>query len=66
MSTLIFGIPLQLGTGTWIVIIIAGLGFIIMFGISSSMGDYQGLVKTTLENDARSREYKLKNERKNQ
>ena len=51
----LFAIPLQLGTGTWIVTIIASLGFIIMFGISSSLGDYQGLVKTTLENDAISR-----------
>jgi len=45
-----------MGTGTWIVTIIAGLGFIVMFGLASASGDYQGLINTTLENDALSRE----------
>ena len=55
MSNILFAIPLNLGIGTWSVICIAGLGFLIMFGLSSAMGDYQGLITTTLENDAKSR-----------
>ena len=58
----IFGIPLNMGTGTWIVAIIAGLGFIVMFALSSAGGDYQGLINTTLENDAVARE-KRKNKK---
>ena len=45
-----------MGTGTWIVTIIAGLGFVVMFGIASAFGDFQGLVNTTLENDSNARE----------
>ena len=56
MPTPLFAIPLNMSTGTWLVTIIAGLGFVVMFGLSSAGGDYQGLIKTTLENDARSRE----------
>ena len=41
-----------MGTGTWIVTIVAGLGFVVMFGLASAGGDYQGLINTTLENDA--------------
>tara|TARA_B100000700_G_scaffold285929_1_gene340361 strand:- start:269 stop:457 length:189 start_codon:yes stop_codon:yes gene_type:complete len=52
----LFAIPLNMGTGTWVVTIIAGLGFVVMFGLSSAGGDYQGLIKTTLENDAIARE----------
>ena len=52
----LFAIPLNLGTGTWIVTIVAGLGFVVMFGIASAAGDFQGLIKTTLENDSISRE----------
>ena len=52
----LFAIPLNMGTGTWIVTIIAGLGFVVMFGLSSAGGDYQGLINTTLENDAVARE----------
>ena len=52
----LFAIPLNMGTGTWIVTFIAGLGFIVMFGIASAAGDFQGLIDTTLENDAISRE----------
>ena len=56
MPSPIFAIPLNMGTGTWIVTIAASLGFIVMFGISSAGGDYQGLINTTLENDAIARE----------
>ena len=52
----LFAIPLNMSTGTWVITIIAGLGFIIMFGLSSAGGDYQGLISTTLENDALARE----------
>ena len=45
-----------MGTGTWVVTIIAGLSFIVMFGLASAGGDYQGLINTTLENDALARE----------
>ena len=55
MPSPLFAIPLNMGTGTWIVTIIAGLGFVVMFGLSSAGGDYQGLINTTLENDARAR-----------
>ena len=48
----LFAIPLNMGTGTWLVTITAGLGFVIMFGLSSAGGDYQGLINTTLENDS--------------
>ena len=47
-----FAVPLNLGTGTWIVTIIADLGFVVMFGIASAFGDFQGLINTTLENDS--------------
>ena len=58
MPTPIFAIPLNMGTGTWVITIISGLGFILMFGIASSKGDYQGLINTTLENDNIAREKK--------
>ena len=51
----LFAVPLNMGTGTWIVTIIAGLGFVVMFGIASAFGDFQGLIKTTLENDSNAR-----------
>ena len=50
-----FAIPLNLGIATWSVIVIASTGFAVMFAISSAMGDFQGLINTTLENDAKSR-----------
>ena len=56
MPSPLFAIPLNMGTGTWIVTIIAGLGFIVMFGLASAGGDYQGLINTTLKNDALTRE----------
>ncbi len=58
----LFAIPLNMGTGTWAVTIIASLGFLVMFGLASAGGDYQGLINTTLENDALSRE-KRKNKK---
>tara|TARA_Y100000589_G_C27130607_1_gene620414 strand:+ start:517 stop:756 length:240 start_codon:yes stop_codon:yes gene_type:complete len=45
-----------MSTGSWIVTIVAGLGFVVMFGISSAGGDYKDLMNTTLENDALTRE----------
>tara|TARA_Y100001968_G_C19199192_1_gene639099 strand:+ start:250 stop:405 length:156 start_codon:yes stop_codon:yes gene_type:complete len=45
-----------MGTGTWIVTIFSALGFIVMFGLASAGGDFQGLINTTLENDALARE----------
>ena len=45
-----------MGTGTWIVTIVAGLSFVVMFGIASAFGDFQGLFNTTLENDSNARE----------
>ena len=56
MPSPFFAVPLNMGTGTWIVTIVAGLSFIVMFGIASAFGDFQGLINTTLENDSNSRE----------
>ena len=56
MLSPLFAVPLNMGTGTWIVTIVAGLSFIVMFGIASAFGDFQGLINTTLENDSNSRE----------
>ncbi len=56
MSSPLFAIPLNMGTGTWIVTVFAGLSFVVMFGLASACGDYQGLINTTLENDALARE----------
>ena len=58
MNSPFFAIPLNLGTGTWIVTIVAGLGFVVMFGITSASSNYQSLINTTLENDALAREKK--------
>ena len=58
MPSPLFAMPLNMGVGAWAVTIIAGLGFIVMFGLSSAGGDYQGLINTTLENDALAREKK--------
>ena len=54
----LFAIPLNMGTGTWIVTIFSGLAFVVMFGLASAGGDYQGLINTTLENDNIAREKK--------
>ena len=58
MSNPLFAVPLNMETGTWIVTIISGLGFVVMFGIASAFGDFQGLINTTLENDSIARENK--------
>ena len=58
MPSPLFAVPLNMGTGTWVVTIIAGLGFVVMFGIASAFGDYQGLINTTLENDSNARKRK--------
>ena len=60
MPSPFFAIPLNMGTGTWIVTIFAGLSFIVMFGIASAFGDFQGLINTTLENDSNAREIRKK------
>ena len=52
----LFAVPLNIGTGTWVVTIIAGLSFVVMFGLASAFGDFQGLINTTLENDSNARE----------
>ncbi len=63
MSNMIFAVPLNLGIATWSVIGFASIGFLIMFGISSAMGDFQGLISTTLENDAKCRANRQKREK---
>ena len=63
MNSPIFAIPLNMSTGSWIVTIVAGLGFVVMFGISSAGGDYKDLIDTTLENDAITREKRKKKNR---
>ena len=60
MPSPLFAVPLNMGTGTWIVTIVAGLSFIVMFGIASAFGDFQGLINTTLENDSNAREIRKK------
>ena len=60
MTNVIFAIPLKLGFATWSVICLSSLGFLIMFVISSAMGDFQGLIDTTLDNDAKSRKIRQK------
>ena len=58
MPSPLFAVPLNMGTGTWIVTIVAGLSFVVMFGIASAFGDFQGLINTTLENDSNARKSK--------
>ena len=58
----LFAIPLNMSTGTWVITIIASLGFVVMFALSSAGGDYQGLINTTLDNDALARK-KRKNKK---
>tara|TARA_B100001250_G_C19485472_1_gene650595 strand:- start:573 stop:746 length:174 start_codon:yes stop_codon:yes gene_type:complete len=49
--TYFFSVALQLSRIEIGVIVFTGLGFIIMFGISSAKGGYQDLVKSILSND---------------
>ena len=53
-----FGVALNMGTGAWIATIVSGLGFVVMFGLASAKGDFQGLIDTTLKNDQVNREKK--------
>ena len=46
--SLFFGIALDLGPIAWIVTIVSGLAFIVMFGISSAKGDYKGIIDSTI------------------
>ena len=60
MPSPLFAVPLNMGKVTWVVTIVAGLSFIVMFGIASAFGDFQGLINTTLENDSNARESRKK------
>ncbi len=51
-------IALGLGPLELSVIFVAGLAFIVMFGISSLKGGYKDLIDTTLENDKTRRKIK--------
>ena len=61
----LFAVPLNMGMGTWIVTIGASLSFVVMFGIASAAGDFQGLINTTLENDSIARESRKIKKNKN-
>ena len=56
MLHFLFSVALNMGKVTWGVTIFSGLAFIGMFALASAKGDYQGLINTTLENDALARE----------
>tara|TARA_Y100001968_G_C18968040_1_gene530932 strand:- start:286 stop:462 length:177 start_codon:yes stop_codon:yes gene_type:complete len=51
----LFAVSLGLSPIEIAAISISTIGFIAMFGIASAKGDFQGLIKTTLENDATNR-----------
>ncbi len=55
----LFSIALTLGPVEIGLILFSGLGFLVMFGISSAKGGYQDLIKTTLENDESRRKKNL-------
>ncbi len=46
-----FAVALNLGPLEIGAISISVIGFAIMFGLSSAKGDYQGLIKSTLDQD---------------
>ena len=48
---LLFAVALELSPAAWVATIVSVVGFLVMFGISSAKGDFQGLIKTTLAND---------------
>ena len=56
--TLYFAVSLGLNPLEIAAIVVSGLGFIIMFGIASVKGDFQGLIPATLKNDALNRQNK--------
>ena len=51
VMNLFFSVALALSPLEVSVIVISGIAFLVMFGISSAKGGYQDLVKTTLAND---------------
>ena len=53
-----FEVAFNMATGEWIATIVSGLGFVVMFGLASAKGDFQGLIDTTLKNDQVNREKK--------
>ncbi len=55
---MIFSVALGLHPLEMTVILIAGVGFLLMFGYSSAKGGYQDLIKTTLDNDEKRRQRK--------
>ena len=57
----LFAVALNMGPAAWIATVISVIGFLVMFGIASAKGDYQGLAKTTLENDQLIRNQRKKN-----
>ena len=56
---MIFSVALGLHPLETTVILIASVGFLLMFGYSSARGGYQDLVKTTLDNDEARRKKNL-------
>ena len=56
--TLYFAVSLGLNPLEIAAIVVSSLGFIIMFGIASAKGDFQGLITATLKNDALNRQNK--------
>ena len=55
-----FAIALQLNPIEITAGVFSGIAFLVMFGVASAKGDFQGLIKSTLENDEANR-----NRRKN-
>ena len=58
MPNPLFAIPLNMGTGTWIVTIVAWLGFVVMFGLASAggAGTGGGIVKIEVSSMSECRE----------
>tara|TARA_Y100001968_G_scaffold189403_1_gene173599 strand:- start:399 stop:581 length:183 start_codon:yes stop_codon:yes gene_type:complete len=55
-----FAIALRLNPIEITAAVFSGIAFLVMFGVASAKGDFQGLIKSTLENDEANR-----NRRKN-
>lgn len=51
----LFLVAIVMGPVGWTLTIGSALAFLVMFGIASVKGDFQGLIKTTLANDAANR-----------
>ena len=58
--SVLFSVALALNPIEKGVILVAGLGFLLMFGYSSFKGGYQDLIKTTLDNDENRRKERKK------